>query len=48
MKGHVDEKQRALIAVRVAVPAVGRIVQCWAWIDTAFNGVIGSAEKHRR
>ena len=38
MKGHVDEKQRALVAIRVAAPESERFVQCWAWIDTAFNG----------
>jgi clan AA aspartic protease len=38
MKGHVDEKQRALIAIRIAAPSGERFVKCWAWIDTAFNG----------
>ena len=38
MNGHVDEKQRALIAVRLAAPSGERFAQCWAWIDTAFNG----------
>lgn len=38
MIGHVDEKQRALIAVRFAASSGERFVQCWAWIDTAFNG----------
>jgi clan AA aspartic protease len=38
MNGHVDEKQRALIAVRLAAPFGERFAQCWAWINTAFNG----------
>lgn len=38
MKGHVDEKYRALIAIRVAAPDSQEFIQCWAWIDTAFNG----------
>jgi clan AA aspartic protease len=38
MNGHVDEKKRALIGVRLAAPAGESFVQCWAWIDTAFNG----------
>ena len=38
MNGHIDEKQRALIAVRLAAPSGERFAQCWAWIETAFNG----------
>lgn len=38
MKGHVDEKCRALVAIRIAAPDRDEFVQCWAWIDTAFNG----------
>ena len=38
MKGHVDEKRRALLAIRIAAPESDEFVQCWAWIDTAFNG----------
>jgi clan AA aspartic protease len=38
MKGHVDEKHRALVAIRIAAPESDEFVQCWAWIDTAFNG----------
>jgi len=38
MKGHVDEKLRALVPIRIGSPGKSELVQCWAWIDTAFNG----------
>jgi clan AA aspartic protease len=38
MRGYVDDRQRALVAIRFAAPNGERFVQCWAWIDTAFNG----------
>ena len=38
MNGQVDEEQRALVAIRLAAPDSERFIQCWAWIDTAFNG----------
>lgn len=38
MKGHVDEKLRALVQIRVAGTHHEQFCEIWAWIDTAFNG----------
>lgn len=38
MNGHVDEKLRALVPIRIASTNGEEFCDLWAWIDTAFNG----------
>lgn len=38
MKGFVDDRDRALIPIRVANKLLGELADVVAWIDTAFDG----------
>ncbi len=38
MNGHVDEKLRALVPIRVAAADDVEFCEISAWVDTAFNG----------
>jgi predicted aspartyl protease len=48
LNGHVDEKLRALVPIRIASTNGQNVCDLWAWVDTAFNGslvVPGSAQE---
>lgn len=45
MKGEVDERNRALITISICKTLNGQYQNVVAWIDTAFDGHLGTVPK---